>query len=162
MLSRWRDRDMLSTKALVIFLSLSLAALAISQETKIKRSQLPPPVLATVVAQSQGATIRGFSKEKEKGQTYYEAELVVGGQSKDVLIDAQGNIVEVEQEVALAALPSAVRAGLQEKAGEGTLLKVESLTKHGKLVAYEAQVVTKGKKSEIQVGPDGKSLKHQE
>ena len=36
--------------------------------------------------------------------------------------------------------------------------KVESLTKKGKLVAYEA-VVTNGKKhSEIQVGPDGKKL----
>jgi hypothetical protein len=39
---------------------------------------------------------------------------------------------------------------------------VESLTKHGTLVAYEAQVLNKGKKSEIQVGPDGKPLAHEE
>jgi hypothetical protein len=29
-------------------------------------------------------------------------------------------------------------------------------------VAYEAQVMTGGKKSEVQVGPDGKPLNHEE
>jgi hypothetical protein len=41
---------------------------------------------------SQGATIRGFSEEKESGQTLYEAELMVNGHSKDVLMDANGAI----------------------------------------------------------------------
>ena len=39
---------------------------------------------------------------------------------------------------------------------------MESLTKKDKLVAYEAKVVKDGKKSEIQVGPDGKALDHEE
>jgi hypothetical protein len=51
---------------------------------------------------------------------------------------------------------------LQAKAGKGKITKVESLTKKDKLVAYEAQVVTNGKKSEVQVGPDGKPLDHEE
>jgi len=55
-----------------------------------------------------------------------------------------------------------VQSGLQEKAGKGKLGKVESITKHDKLVAYEAKVTTNGKKSEIQVGPDGKPLDHEE
>ena len=41
-------------------------------------------------------------------------------------------------------------------------MKVESLTKHDKLVAYEAKVQANGKKNEIQVGPDGKPLDHEE
>jgi hypothetical protein len=48
---------------------LLLAGSASAQEKKIKRSDLPPAVEKTVAAQSQGATIRGFSTEKEKGQT---------------------------------------------------------------------------------------------
>ncbi len=40
--------------------------------------------------------------------------------------------------------------------------KVESLTKSGKLVAYEAQVLTGKKHSEVQVGPDGQPLAHPE
>jgi len=48
------------------------------------------------------------------------------------------------------------------KAGDGKILKVESLTKNEKLVAYEAKVKTAGKILEIQVGPDGKPLDHEE
>jgi hypothetical protein len=86
----------------------------------------------------------------------------VNGHSKDVLFDKDGNIVEVEEQVAIDQLPGDVKAGLQAKAGKGQVVKVESLTKHGKLVAYEAQVKTSGKKSEVQVGPDGKPLAHEE
>jgi hypothetical protein len=141
---------------------LLLAGIASAQEKKIKRSDLPPAVEKTVAAQSEGATIKGFSTEKEKGETFYEAEMVVNGHSKDVLIAADGTVVEVEEQVALDSLSAEVKAGLQAKAGAGKILKVESLTKKGKLVAYEAKVETNGKKSEIQVGPDGKPLDHEE
>jgi hypothetical protein len=139
-----------------------LATSAVAQEKKIKRSDLPPAVEKTVAAQSAGATVKGFSKENEKGQTYYEAEMVVNGHSKDLLIDVNGAIVEVEEEIAMNALPADVKAGLQAKAAEGKLVKVESITKKDKLVAYEAQVTKGGKKSEVQVGPDGKPLDHEE
>jgi len=141
---------------------LLLAGIASAQEKKIKRSDLPPAVEKTVAAQSEGATIKGFSTEKEKGQTLYEVELMVNGHSKDISMAADGSIVEVEEQVVLDSLSADVKAGLQTKAGKGKILKVESLTKKGKLVAYEAQVETNGKKSEVQVGPDGKPLDHEE
>jgi hypothetical protein len=137
-------------------------AFAQEQEKKIRRADLPQAVEKTVATESQGATVKGFSEEKENGQTYYEAEMTVNGHSKDVLIAKDGAIVEVEEQVALETLPAAVKSGLQTKAGSGKILKVESLTKHGKLVAYEAKVEANGKKKEIQFGPDGKALDHQE
>jgi hypothetical protein len=135
---------------------------ASAQEKKIKRSDLPPAVEKTVAAQSAGATIRGFSTEKEKGQTLFEVEMTVNGHSKDISMAADGSIVEIEEQVALDSLSPEVKAGLQAKAGKGKILKVESLTKKDKPVAYEAQVETNGKKSEVQVGPDGKPLAHEE
>jgi hypothetical protein len=148
---------------LLVFISIvSLAASSIAQENKIKRSDLPAAVEKTVATQSQGASVRGFSREDENGQTFYEAELLVSGHSKDVLMDADGAVVEVEEQVEVGSLPVAVKQGLQAKAGKGKLVKVESITKHGKLVAYEAQVMTGGKRSEVQVGPDGKPLGHEE
>ena len=141
-----------------VFLNLQ----AVTQEKKIRRSDLPPAVEKTVAVQTQGATVRGFSEEKENGHTFYEAELMVNGHSKDVLTDANGAIVEVEEQVEIDLLPAAVRGGLQAKAGKGQLAKVESITKQGKLVAYEAKTVVEGKKSEMQVGPDGKPLGHKE
>jgi hypothetical protein len=142
--------------------ALLLAGAVSAQEKKIKRSDLPPAVEKTVAAQSTGATIRGFSTEKEKGQTLYEVEMTVNGHSKDITMGADGSIVEIEAQVALDSLSPEVKAGLQAKAGKGKILKVESLTKKDKLVAYEAQVETNGKKSEVQVGPDGKPLDHEE
>jgi hypothetical protein len=46
-------------------------------------------------------------------------------------------------------------------AREGKLLGVESITKHGNLVAFEAQVLKNGKRIEIQVGPEGNPLNNQ-
>ncbi len=77
-------------------------------------------------------------------------------------MDASGTITEIEDQVDFGSLPDAVQAGLKRKAGAGKILKVESLTKKGKLVAYEAVVETAGKKHEIQAGPDGKPLTHDE
>jgi hypothetical protein len=150
--------------ACLVLCVLTLAAFSAAQEQEkqIKRSDLPAAVQKAVDAQAQGATVKGFSQEKENGKTYYEAELSVNGHSKDVLMDPTGAVVEVEEEVALDSLPAAVKDGLQAKAGKGKLVRVESITKHDKLVAYEAKVHTNGQKSEVQVGPDGKPLDHEE
>jgi hypothetical protein len=151
-----------SKPTLILTMVIATLASAEAQEKKIHRADLPPAVEKVVAAQAQGATIRGFSEEQEKGDTFYEAELTIDGHSKDVLMNAKGKIVEVEEQVAFESLPAAVSAGLAEKAGGGKILKVESITKHDKLVAYEAVVKTAGKKKEIQVGPDGKPLDHEE
>jgi hypothetical protein len=131
-------------------------------DKKINRSELPAAVEQTVAAHIQSATIRGFNEEKENGKTYYEAELTVNGHSKDILIDPTGAVVEIEEQVDFASLPPTVQSGLQAKAGSGKLGKIESITKHEKLVAYEAKLMTNGKRSEIQVGPTGKPLDHEE
>ncbi len=146
----------------IVVIALALAGAVDAQEKKIQRINLPPAVEQTVAIQSQGATVKGFSEENENGQKYYEAELMVDGHSKDILIDHNGDIVEVEEQVDFDSLPSVVKDGLRSKAAKGKILKVESLTKHNKVVAYEAKILINSKKSEIQVGPDGKPLDHEE
>ncbi|HTD58879.1 MAG TPA: hypothetical protein VK672_08290 [Solirubrobacteraceae bacterium] len=132
------------------------------QERPIKRADLPPAVDSAVAVESRGATIRGFAEEREHGRKYYEAELLVRGHHKDVLLDSTGTVVEIEKEVPLDSLPAAAKAALTSLARPGRIAKVETLTKRGRLVAYEAQVVSAGKRREIQVGPDGKPLAHPE
>ena len=155
--------NILRTTSIAMLASLVIPGMSSAQEKKIKRSDLPPAVEKTVADVSKGATIKGFSQEIEKGKTSYEVEMVVSGHTKDVEMDASGAILEIEEEVALDSLSADVKAGLTAKASGGTILKVESLTKNGKLVAYEAKVKSTGKKfKEIQVGPDGKPLDHEE
>ena len=152
-----------------LVLSCAIASQAATQQTpsqekekKLKRSDLPAAVQKTVDQESQGATIRGYSSETDNGQLVYEVEMRVRGHGRDVLIGADGSVMEIEEEVALDSLPAPVRDGLKQLAGRGRITKVESLTKHGAIVAYEAQVRTGTKRSEVQVGPDGKPLAHPE
>lgn len=141
-----------------ILIGLATFSLAQAQERKLKREELPPAVEQTVARESQGATINGFATEVEKGKRLYEVELTVNGHSKDISMNKNGNIVEVEEEVTMDSLPAAVQQGLRKAAGAGTIGKIESLIKGGKLVAYEAHVKTGAKRSEIQVGPNGERL----
>lgn len=150
--------------SILVIAGLTAAGMAAAQgqEKKINRSDLPAAVEKTVAAESAGATIKGFSREKENGQIFYEAEMTVNGRTKDMLIDANGAVVEVEEEVALDSLSPEIKAGLLAKADKGKITTVETIKKRNKLVAYEAKVNTNGKKSEVQVGPDGKPLDHEE
>jgi uncharacterized membrane protein YkoI len=152
-------------KACVLFATMVVAASLLSQEQtgkKIAASALPPAVRKAAAAQSKGATVLGYSKETAKGRTYYELEMKRNGLSENILMDSTGAVTEIEKEVPTDSLASAVREGLQKAAGEGKIVKVESLTKHGTLVAYEAQVRKGSKTSEVQVGPDGGTLAHEE
>lgn len=146
----------------LVVLVLVFVANAQGQEKHIKKSDLPPAVQKTAEEQSEGAKVRGYTQETEDGKLEYEVEMTVNGHSKDVSIDPSGNVLEVEEGVTLSGLSAAVREGLQRKAGARKITRVESITKQGKLVAYEAHILTGTKKSEVQVGPDGKPLDHEE
>jgi hypothetical protein len=141
---------------------LALTLTATAQEKKIAQSALPAPVQKAAQAQSQGATVKGFSTEKENGKTVYEAEMVINGHSKDIQFAADGTVNEIEEEIAFNSLPGNVQSALTKKAAGAKITKVESLTKQGKLVAYEAATLKGTKKGEIQVGPDGSNLAHEE
>jgi uncharacterized membrane protein YkoI len=142
--------------------TIALTLTAAAQEKRIERSALPPEVEKTVQAQSHGATIKGFSTERENGKTVYEVEMIVDGHTKDLEIAADGTLNEVEEGVAFNSLPIGVQTALIEKAAGAKVVKVESLTKNDRLVAYEAATLKGNKRGEIQVGPDGGKLNHEE
>jgi hypothetical protein len=139
-----------------------LAAYAGAAEKTISRSELPVAVQRTADEQAKGATVRGYSKDTEDGKLEYEVQLLVSGHTKDVTIAPDGRLLEIEEEVSLDSLSPQVGSGLATRAGKGKITKVEALTKQGKIVAYEAQVLSAGKHSEVQVGPDGGRLAHEE
>jgi Protein of unknown function (DUF2874). len=155
-----RKRNLTAVTTVVVSLGLSLYGVVFGQdgERRVKMKDLPEAVRKTVQDQSQGATIKGFSKEVEHGQTYYEVEMKAKGHGKDVLIDSTGAVVEVEEEVALAALPPDVRVTIEQNARGGKVLKVESISKNNSIVMYEALIRKAGKPSEIKVAPDGKLM----
>jgi uncharacterized membrane protein YkoI len=132
--------------------SIGLAAFA--AETAVRMKDLPPAVQKTVTEQTKGARIKGMSKEVEKGKTMYEVETMVNGKSRDLLIDASGSLVSVEEAVAIDSIPAPAKAALEKLAAGGKIKGVESVTK-GQTVTYEAIIVKGVKKSEVVVAADG-------
>jgi hypothetical protein len=150
------------TIRLIPAIVLACTLTAVAQEKKIERSALPSAVEKTIQVQSKGAIIKGFTTERENGKRTYEAEMTVNGRSRDIEIAEDGTLNEVEEEVVFGSLPAKVQSALMAKAAGAKITKVESLTKKNKLVAYEAAITKGMKKSEIQVGPDGEKLSHEE
>lgn len=134
-----------------------LAASAQPAEQKLTMNDLPPAVRKAVEQETKGATIRGIAKESDKGRVQYEVETTIDGHSRDLLLDQTGQVLEIEEEAALASLPPAVSKSLGQ---HRTILRVETITipKSGK-VSYEATIDKAGKKSEVMVSADGKVRK---
>lgn len=151
-----------STSVLLGVCCLAFGTMICSAEKTVPRTTLPAAVQKTADEQSQGATVKHYVKDTENGHLEYEVETTLKGHSRDVTIAPDGTLLEVEEQVNPDALPTDVRQGLSKKAGRGIMTKVESITKHGTIVAYEAQVRTAAKQSEIQVGPNGETLNHEE
>src|SRR5579864_468407 len=95
--------------ALVLFGAVTLNA----QDKKDMRKDLPAAVERAVREQSDGATIRGFATEVENGKKISEVEMTVKGHGRNVSIDGQGHVLEIEDEVPFASLPAQVQAGLK-------------------------------------------------
>jgi hypothetical protein len=93
-------------------------------EHRISKSDLPVVVSKTADAQSAGTIVVGYAKDVKKGKTEYEVQLMVDGHTKDVTIDTQGNIFEVEEQVQQSALPANVlrAAGWERQHQEDRIL----------------------------------------
>ena len=128
-----------------------------AQESKVQMKDLPQPVQkAAELERAKGASLQGFAMEIEGGKTLYEVETIVSGHTRDLLFDATGRLIEVEEEVTQAAVPAAAMRAL---AAYGKVGKVELVTK-GTSVSYESVVKTKsGKSVEVAVDAAGKAVK---
>ena len=125
-------------------------------ESKVSLKNLPPAVRATVEAETKNATLKGVSKEKEKGQTVYELESIVNGRTRDLMIDSAGKVYIVEEQIDADKAPAPVRAALEAR---GTIVKLESVVQSGN-TTYEGQVKTKaGKKLTLELDAAGKPIR---
>lgn len=144
---------------LLAFVLLATASLG-AQERTITRAALPAAVEKTLQSNLAGSTLKALATEREGGRRVYEAETLLNGHTRDLQFTADGTLIEIEEEVALVSLSPSVQQALKQKAGAARITKVESLTKKDQLVAYEASTRNGNRRGEVQVGPNGESLKH--
>jgi hypothetical protein len=73
-------------------------------------------------------------------------------------MNPDGTVVQVEQEIAWDQLPAGVQTDFNNVAGKGKYGAVNTITKEGKLVAYEAELITNGNKAHVQLKPKAVTL----
>lgn len=149
----------LAKAAALTVLVFTTSGTSAAREQRVKIDDLPAAVKQTVLEVSAGVKLRELTREVKNGETFYEAELDVNGRTRDVIIDPTGTIVLIEEEVDWSLVPTAVQATIETAAQGRKILLVETLTRNGKIEAYEAHVRKSWwREMEIKVDPEGKPI----
>jgi hypothetical protein len=136
-------------------LCLALVATLSAQERKLSRKQVPPAVLAAFQKAYPRAVIKGTLEEKKDGKTFIEVESLDGKISRDLLYNVDGTVAEMEESMAVADLPEAVKTAVAAKYPKGRILKAEKATA-GAAITYCLQVRAGKNTVSVSVDPAGK------
>lgn len=129
-------------------------------EKSLSLKDLPPMVQKTIHDNLNGGQIKSIGKETEDGVAQYEVETMLNGKHRDFNVDTRGNLLVVEQETTLDAIPAAAKASILKKVGGGKLRTIETVQKPGAELMYEAGYTTKaGRHAEVRVKADGTGTK---
>ena len=148
------SRNMCVSMSALIFLLLNASA-GYSQEQKIGKKGVPKPVLSAFQNSYPKAVITGFSKETEKGVVVYEVESVEGKTHRDVTYAANGSVITIEESLAYADAPAAIRDAMAKDFPKARIIISEKVIK-GSATQYEFLVSSGKKKLELVYDAAGK------
>ena len=126
-----------------------------AQAKKLQQSDLPEAVQATAAKETAQGKVTGIWQRDQDGAVVYEVDLVVDGHARGVLINPEGVVVAVQEEVSWDKLEPSIQSGIQSQVGDGKVAKVYSISRDGKLLRYIAIVDKGGQKTKVEVGADG-------
>jgi hypothetical protein len=142
------------------------AAWASSADKKLKRADVPAPVLATVTAKYPGAKLKSFDQEGDGGAKVYEVEVWQGKAAISVDVSPEGKILAEETAIPVADLPAAIVDGLKTSKYKGwTIAKAERVVTAEKIDDPAYEVIVKsdktGKKVEVVLDKAGSITKEE-
>jgi uncharacterized membrane protein YkoI len=124
-------------------------------EVKVPVAQVPEAVKKAAQNAAPGITISRATKETEGKRTVYELEGKVGDKECELEITAEGKLLEMEIEVALAQVPDAVKKAAQ-KAVPGIVPTEAEKQTRGRRVRYEVEGKVGKKEYELVITAEGK------
>ena len=128
-------------------------------ERKVTAGEVPKPALKTLKRRARDAEITEFAEEIEHGQAFYEASWKNKrtGKNVDMLVTKAGAVVEIEEELAIKAVPKAVSKAARQAAGKNAKLAFEKKT----MILYEVKFTKDGKRYELLLTPDGRTIEEE-
>lgn len=144
--------------AVLTCLCLTLIAAAISaKEQSIQKADVPPAIIAAFEKAYPNATVKGYSMEQHHGKTSYEIESIDGSVKRDVEYSAQGELLEIEEELKPADLPPEVSGAITKKYAGASIESAERRVKEGATV-YEVKLLQDNARIEVLVNPKGEFI----
>jgi Putative beta-lactamase-inhibitor-like, PepSY-like len=128
---------------------------------KIAPDKLPKAVADAIKARFPEGKITSAEKENEDGKVVYDIELTSGGLKYEMDIHEDGTIAEIEKEI--KEVPAAITKAIEGKYPKAKIVEVMEVNKLKDKKEtpehYEVTIENEGKKSEVIVSLDGKSVK---
>ncbi|MES1260923.1 MAG: hypothetical protein ABUS49_04235 [Acidobacteriota bacterium] len=147
------------TIARVFLAGLGMSALALAYDGDSfagKFEALPPAVRNTALAHMEKAFPVSISSAKSEQGWDYQINTRLNGKYHDLVIDENGKLVAVKDEVDLASLPAAAKAAIEKQAAASKIMTLEKVTEGG-LVSYGAGMKdeAQGTLVQVRVSADG-------
>lgn len=139
-------------KTLLVVLGLSLT-MCQAEAQKVKSKDVPAEVKNTL---QKSYAVTDADWDNEDGS--FEANFELKGKEMSVLIDAKGNILEAETEIAKNDLPAAVLTSLESNYKDFKIEETARIEANGE-VTYEVEVEKKEQTFDLLFDARGKLLK---
>lgn len=131
--------------------------------TEIALEEAPPEVLQTAIATAPGVDFLRVTIEAEDGRRVYEFEgRGPSGEHIEIDVYENGDLKEIEMEIAASDLPGAVRASLEEAAPGLEIAYVETSIRMDGVFVYEIEGrMQDGDRLAIDIREDGRILRRE-
>jgi hypothetical protein len=121
----------------LVFVSLFLIP-AFFNAQKVKKENVPPAVVSAFISDHPNVKVDEW--EKENGN--FEAEFKIHGKEHSMVYDAQGKLVESEEEIAPDDLPDVARQYIVSNYRKSKIKEAARITSASGIVTYEADLGT--------------------
>jgi hypothetical protein len=134
----------------VLTLTISIGGVALAEEGEqtVPCKKLPIAVMKAFSKSYPKATIKNCSREVEDGKVSYEVASKEKAIGRDVLYDAKGNVIVVEETMAMSEAPEPVQQAFNKKFSKAEIILAERLLR-GTSINYEFQIKLKGRIREV-------------
>jgi hypothetical protein len=144
--------------ALAVLLIAGITPQAFAGDKKISKKDVPAAALKAFEAAFPKVKVNAYIKETEDSKIFFEFETVEGTTKRDILYKSDGTLVEVEEILTPATVPTEIAKAITADMPKAKIVGGEKTTK-GTDVTYEVKITVGKKMGKVVLSADGKIIK---
>ena len=141
--------------------SVSFAAAPAEEEDKpLKFGDLPAAAAKAIKTAAGDAKLKSIVLDDENGTPAYEAVWNTGGHQHEIAVTKEGNVLSLEEIIALAEAPEVIQAAITKEAAGNKVLEVEKVLEKG-MTFFEAEIKKGSGKVAVRFDAKGKVIERE-